>query len=164
MWVIGFLTQQTANLDASNTASVASTNKRLWLLFAWAPPPTILMTELTNCANADFFFFFFLLHLFCSRYCNSAWMAKQRKKLIGFHFWSGLEWFCCCQKLISHRSNWNSEFEIGPPAPKPEVMRLFLSVITSYDFWFIYIFQFLSLLFLLICALSLYRFISIINL
>lgn len=67
----------------------------------------------------------------------------KRKKLICFHvFLSKLGWFYCCQRFISHRSNWNSEFETGPPVPKPEVMRLFLGVITSYYFWFTYIFHF----------------------
>lgn len=43
--------------DAPRMASVASINSSHWCLFAWARPPTVLLTQLADDANADFFFF-----------------------------------------------------------------------------------------------------------
>lgn len=82
MWLIGFLTRQKAYFDGPNTTSVASTNTSLQLLFAWARPPTVLLTELTDDADADYFFPF----IFCSHYCNSARMAMHQHGLHS-HCW-----------------------------------------------------------------------------
>lgn len=126
------------------------------LLFAWARPPTVSSTELTDDANADYFFFppsFFavitvILHGWRCTSTGSIltadsffYLNEKKKKLICL-FYPNWDDFCCCQKFISHRSDWNSELEIGHPEPKPEAETLFLGIITSYYFWLTYIFNF----------------------
>lgn len=141
--------------DAPRMASVASINSSLWCLFAWARPPTVLLTQLADDANADFFFFF--PFVFCSHYCNSARMAMHQHRLHS-HCWSFFIYFFLKKKLPfffypngDDFADVRSSFLTGPI--EIHSLRLALQyqnqrwwgcfwIIASYYVWFTYIFHF----------------------
>lgn len=163
MWVIGFLTGQQARFDAPNMASVASTNKllpclsdrtanwhKLWPIFCLFSFVLAVITVAVHGRRrtgagsvlaADSFSFF-----------------KQKKRI----FFIKIGEILLLKEVNS--SQVRLKFRAQRLVPEPEAMRRFLGVITCLLFLIYIYISFLSLLFLLICALSLYRSITIINL